>query len=155
MASSYNEACEELTEFFQMLDRLCHHIQQSLVVRDPIDLEHCRSKLERSIPIIAAIFLAVNNNAAINVGDVQGQTTPLGTLLEMLLSGMEQEMEEIARVLEAPTTERRREVTSFLPSTRPAYGITKGQIEQVKAGFHLSPTLDESWRCAVYEHHRR
>lgn len=134
MASSYNEACEELTEFFQMLDRLCHHIQQSLVVRDPIDLEHCKSKLERSIPIVAAIFLAVNNNAAINVGDVQGQMTPLGTLLEMLLSGMEQEMEKIARVLEAPTTERRREVTSFLPSTggRPAYDITKGQIEQLR-----------------------
>ena len=110
-----------------MLDRLCYHIQQSLVVRDPIDLEHCNSKLERSIPIVAAIFLAVNNNAAINFGDVQGQMTPLGTLLEMLLSGMEQEMEKIARVLEAPTTERRREVTSFLPSMggRPRHMISR------------------------------
>ena len=67
MASSYNEACEELTEFFQMLDRLSHHIQQSLVVRDPIDLEHCKSKLERRIPIVAAIFLAVTMQQLMSV----------------------------------------------------------------------------------------
>ena len=134
MALSSHEACEELTEFFQMLHRLCHHIQQSLFIRDPIDLEHCKCKLERSIPIVAAIFLAVNNNSATNVVDVQDQMHPLGSLLEMLLSGMEGEVEKIARVLETPTAERRREVTSFLPSTggRPSYDITKEQIEQLR-----------------------
>ena len=59
---------------------------------------------------------------------------PLGLLLEMLLSGMEGEMEKIGRVLETPTTGRRREVTSSLPSTggRPSYDITKAQIEQLR-----------------------
>ena len=93
MASLSHEACEELTEFFQMLDRLSHHIQQSLFIRDPIELEHCKSKLERSIPIVAAILLDVSNNSAPNFVDVQDQMPPLCSLLEMLLSGMEGEMD--------------------------------------------------------------
>ena len=125
---------EELTEFFQTLDRLSHHIQQSLFVRDPIDLEHCKCKLERSIPIVAAILLSVNNNETADVNNMQGQMPSLGSLLERLLSGMEEDIEKLGRVLEAPNVERNRQVTSFLPSTggRPAYDITKAQIEQLR-----------------------
>lgn len=54
-------------------------------------------------------------------------------LLEELINGIETEMDNISSVLQSEDRERRRAVTSFLPNTggRPAYHITKDQIEQL------------------------
>lgn len=42
VANSAYDSCEELTDFFRMLDSLFTHIQQSLFLRDPLDLEHSK-----------------------------------------------------------------------------------------------------------------
>ena len=79
-------------------------------------------------------MLSVNNNETADVNNMQGQMPSLGSLLKRLLSGMEEDIEKLGRVLEAPNVERNRQVTSFLSSTggRPAYDITKAQIEQLR-----------------------
>ena len=93
-------------------------------------MDHYRSKLERSIPIVAAILLAVHNSPIVE--DTQSRRTPLGSLLEELISRMETELGKLTTVLEAPSIQRKREVTSLLPSMggRPAFNLTKDQIEQ-------------------------
>ena len=55
-------------------------------------------------------------------------------LLEELMNEIEKEMDKVNAVLQSEERERRRAVTSFLPSTggRPAYDITKDQIEQLR-----------------------
>ena len=47
---------------------------------------------------------------------------------------IEKEIDDVSAALQSPAQERRRPVTSFLPSTggRPAYDITKAQIEQLR-----------------------
>ena len=93
-ANSANyESCEELTDFFQMLDTLFTHIQQSLYLRDPVDLEHCKQKLQLSLPIVTAIFFAVNNSVLnrteIQLDDAGGasQRPSITWLLEELING--------------------------------------------------------------------
>ena len=53
-ANSVNESCKELTDFFGMLDSSFFHIEHSLYFRDPVDLQHCKQKLEQSLPSITA-----------------------------------------------------------------------------------------------------
>ena len=55
-------------------------------------------------------------------------------LLEELINGIETEMGNISAVLQSEDRERHGAVTSSLPSTggRPAYDITKDQIEQLR-----------------------
>ena len=55
-------------------------------------------------------------------------------LIEELMNEIEKEVDKISAVLQSEERERRRAVTSFLPSTggRPAYDITKDQIEQLR-----------------------
>ena len=43
---------------------MCIEINMAIFVRDPIDLEHCKCKLEQSIPIVASIFLPVNRHTS-------------------------------------------------------------------------------------------
>ena len=138
-ANSVNDSCEELADFFGMLDSLFFHIQQSLYLRDPVDLQHCKQKLEQSLPIVTAIFFAVNNSVLYTTSgfqlDVEASERPsISWLLEELINGIETEMGNISAVLQSEDRERRRAVTSFLPSTggRPAYDITKDQIEQLR-----------------------
>ena len=107
-----------------------NQIQKALSLSDPLGLDHYKSKLERSIPIVAAISLAVHNSPIVE--DTQSRRTPLGSLLEELISRMETELGKLTTVLEAPSIQRKREVTSLLPSMggRPAFNLTKDQIEQ-------------------------
>ena len=109
-----------------------NQIQKALSLSDPLGLDHYKSKLERSIPIVAAISLAVHNSPIVE--DTQSRRTPLGSLLEELISGMETELGKLTTVLEVPSIQRKREVTSLLPSTggRPAFNLTKDQIEQLR-----------------------
>ena len=139
-ANIINESCEELTDFFQMLDNLFVHIQQSIFFRDPVDLRHCKQKLEQSLPIVTAIFFAVNNSVLNTTSGIQshgeaGETRPPITwLLEELMNTIERKMNNISAVLQAADREDRRTITSLLPSTggRPAYNITKEQIEELR-----------------------
>ena len=131
-ANSVNDSCEELADFFGMLDSLFFHIEQSLYLRDPVDLQHCKQKLEQSLPIVTAIFFAVNNSVLYTTSGFQldGEASErpwISWLLEELINGIEAEMGNISAVLQSEDRERRRAVTSFLPSTggRPAYHITK------------------------------
>jgi hypothetical protein len=113
-----------------MLETLFRHIQQSLSVRDPLDLEHCKSRLEQSIPIVSAILLVVNNT---EVESEESERSSLGSLLDGLISAIEQQIERLS-VLESSAVAQRRVVTSFLPSAgvRPAFNIMKEQIEQLR-----------------------
>lgn len=133
MASSSNSH-EELTDFFQTLETLFRHIQQSLSVRDPLYLELCKSKLERSIPIVSAILLVVNNNTEVGSEEPESERPSLGSLLEGLISAIEEQIERLRIVLESSAVAQRRAITSFLPSTggRPAFNITKELIEQLR-----------------------
>ena len=114
-----------------MLETLFRHIQQSLSVRDPLDLEHCKSRLEQSIPIVSAILLVVNNT---EVESEESERSSLGSLLDGLISAIEQQIERLSVVLESSAVAQRRVVTSFLPSAgvRPAFNIMKEQIEQLR-----------------------
>ena len=130
-ANSVNESCEELTDYFRLLDSLFFRIQQSLHLRDPVDLQHCKQKLEQSLPIVIAIIFAVNNSVLNTTRGFQShgglnERPSISWLLEELMNEIEKEVDKISAVLQSEEGERRRAVTSFLPSTggRPACDIT-------------------------------
>ena len=51
---------------FNDLNDLFNQIQQSLWLKDPSGLEHCKSKLERCIPIVSSILLCISNECIFN-----------------------------------------------------------------------------------------
>ena len=140
-ANSVIESCKELTDFFRMLDSLFIHIQQSLYLRDPVVLQHCKQKLEQSLPIVTTIFFAVNNsvlNTTIRIqshGEASETRPSITWLLEELINAIKRTMDNISAVLQSADPEgRSRTVISFLPSAGgcPAYNITKEQIEELR-----------------------
>ena len=94
--------------------------------RDPIGTEHCKRKMEHYILIVVAMKVAVDENSASN--------SSLSNLLNSLVIAMERELEELSEVVEHCPVESVRHVVSLLPSTggRPAYNISKIQIEQLR-----------------------
>ena len=48
---------------FNDLNNLFNQIQQSLSLKDPLGLEHYKSKLERCIPIVSSILLCISNES--------------------------------------------------------------------------------------------
>jgi hypothetical protein len=82
--------------------------------------------MEDNILIVVAIKAAVDENAAAD--------SSLGVLLNNLIAAMERELEKLAEIVENCPTEETRNVISLLPSTggRPAYNISKVQIEQLR-----------------------
>ena len=74
--SSY-ESHQELLDFLHSLDNLFNQIRQSLTL---IGLEHCKSKLERCIPIVSSILLCVPN-------DSQNESQQTQKARRLLLSG--------------------------------------------------------------------
>ena len=96
-------------------------------------MEHCKNKLEHYIPIVVAMKVAVSENTAPNPNNLQ-YLPPLNTLLDNLVTAMELELGKCAEVIENCPVEEPRDVVSLLPSTggRPAYNITKDQIEQLR-----------------------
>ena len=115
-----------------------NQIRQSLSLIDPLGLEHCKSKLERCIPIVSSILLCVPNDSQNECQQTEGETAEtfvtLRSLVERLIFEMEMELEKVTLALETASVEESRDVISFLPSTggRPAYNITKIQIEQLR-----------------------
>ena len=90
-SASY-ESHEELTEFLLMLNNLFNQIQQSLSSNDPLGLEHCKSKVERCIPIVSAILLSIrhtNLTATENLQATQCHMQTLQSLVERLICEME------------------------------------------------------------------
>ena len=132
--SSY-ESHQELLDFLHSLDNLFNQIRQSLSLIDPLGLEHCKSKLERCIPIVSSILLCVPNDSQNESQQTEGETlVTLRSLVERLIFEMEMELEKVTLALETASVEESRDVISFLPSTggRPAYNITKIQIELLR-----------------------
>lgn len=124
VVSSVNESFEKLTDFFQMLDSLFTHIQETIFLTDFPDLQHCKLNLDQSFQIVTAILFAVNNN--ISNGHYSGfqfaygreiERLSISRLFEELINVLEREMDNIAGFVHSPTNEGRRAVTSFLPST--------------------------------------
>ena len=94
--------------------------------RDPLGSEHRKDKMEDYIHIVVAMKVAVDENTTPN--------SSLGNLLDNLIAAMEREIEKLAEVVENCPTDEVRNVISLLPSTggRPAYSITKEQIEELR-----------------------
>ena len=116
----------ELRDFLFALDNLFVLCQRSLCNRDPIGAEHCKNKIEHYILIVVAIKAAVSENLAPN--------SILSILLDSLVSSFERELTRLDEIVGSFPSEVRRDVVSLLPSTggRPAYDITKDQIEQLR-----------------------
>lgn len=131
---------EDLGDFLITLNTLFEQIHRSLYNKDTIGAEHCKNKLENYIGIVVAMSVAlteIDNNTTsreTNHATRVTQRTSLTTLLTDLIAGMENELEKLSQVVENHPVERKRDVTSFLPSTggRPAFNITKEQIEQLR-----------------------
>ena len=117
---------DELQNFVCAIDSLFNQCRRSQCNRDPIGSEHCKNKMEDYILIVVAMKAAVDENTAAN--------SPLGVLLDNLIAAMERELEKLAEVVDNCPTEEVGNVISLLPSTggRPAYNITKVQIEQLR-----------------------
>ena len=117
---------DELVDFFRVLDSLFSQCQRSRCNRDPLGSEHCKDKMEDYILIIVAMKVAVDENTVPNPS--------LGSLLDNLIAAMERELEKLTEVVDSCPTDEVRIVISLLPSTggRPAYNITKEQIEQLR-----------------------
>ena len=115
------------------LNNLFNQIQQSLSLKDPLGLEHCKSKLERCIPIVSLILLCISNESIESHDHTatqnenqqpQGQTlVTLQSLVERLIFEMEVELEKVTVALETASVEESRDVISFQTNTggRPAY----------------------------------
>ena len=117
----------ELRDFLFALDNLFVLCQRSLCNRDPIGAEHCKNMIEHYILIVVAIKAAVSENLAPN--------STLSILLDSLVSSFERELTRLDEIVGMSfPSEVRRDVVSLLPSIggRPAYNITKDQIEQLR-----------------------
>ena len=117
----------ELRDFLFALDNLFVLCQRSLCNRDPIRAEHCKNKIKHYILIVVAIKAAVSENLAPN--------STLSILLDSLVSSFEIELTRLDEIVGLSfSSEVRRDVVSLLPSIggRPAYNITKDQIEQLR-----------------------
>ena len=117
----------KLRDFLFALDNLFVLCQRSLCNRDPIGAEHCKNKMEHYILIVVAIKAAVSENLEPN--------STLSILLDSLVSSFERELTRLDEIVGMSfPSEVRRDVVSLLPSTggRPAYNITKDQIEQLR-----------------------
>ena len=109
-------------------------------------MEHHRNKLEDYLSIVVAMSVKVNNlsepevNQAMPNQQEKGihlatEGRPLNSLLNDLITNMEYELGTLSEVVEMRSSQtERREVISMLPSSggRPAYNITKEQIEQLR-----------------------
>ena len=78
------------------------------------------------------ILIVVAMKAAIDESTVPNPS--LGSLLDNLIAAVEREIEKLTEVLDSCPTDEVRNVISSLPSTRgrPAYNITKEQIEKLR-----------------------
>ena len=117
----------ELRDFLFALDNLFVWCQRSLCNWDPIGAEHCKNIIEHYILIVVAIKAAVSENLAPN--------STLSILLDHLVSSFERELTRLDEIVGMSfPSEVRRDVVSLLPSIggRPAYNITKDQIEQLR-----------------------
>ena len=122
---------------FNDLNNLFNQIQQSLPLKDPLGLEHYKSKLERCIPTVFSILLCISNESIeshVHTATQNENQQPEGktlvtlrSLVERLIFEMKVELEKVTVALETASVEESRDVISFLPSTggRPAYNITK------------------------------
>ena len=93
-------------------------------------MEHQRNKLADYLSIVVAMSVKINTQSdrELNLLHEQGNLIGTGRSLGLLLNNL---IEVIA--MHATQVERR-EITSVLPSSggRPAYSITKGQVEQLR-----------------------
>ena len=114
---------DELVDFYRVLDSLFNQCQRSQWNRDSLGSEHCKDKMEDNILNVVAMKSAINMK-------IQCQ---MGNLFDNLIAAMEREIEKLTEVVDSSTDEVRN-VISLLPSTgrRPAYDITKEQIEQLR-----------------------
>ena len=103
-------------------------------------MEHQRNKLADYLSIVVAMSVKINTqsdrelNLLHEQGNLIGTGRSLGLLLNNLIENMERELGKLSEVIamHSPQVERR-EITSVLPSSeRPAYSITKGQVEQLR-----------------------
>lgn len=157
---------EELSEFLVSLNVLFNQIQHSLSINDHICMEHQKNKLEDYLSIVIAMSVKVNSgpsevvqrqDEAARLG-LAREVLPLSALLHELVVMMEQELEKLSEVIEMRSTRtERREITSMLPSSggRPAYNITKEQVEQLRDTGMNWKTIAEFLRVSERTLHRR
>ncbi len=125
------ENTTELREFFLDLETLFVSSQRVYENKDTIGAEYCIHKLENYISIVAAIFGTVSEN--INTSTLENENS-MSTLLSKLLSAMEEVLKKLSEITEPYPVRSINNVCPTLPSTggRPAFNITKEQIEQLR-----------------------
>ena len=125
------ENTTELRDFFLDLETLFVSSQRVYENKDTIGAEYCINKLENYISIVAAIFGTVSEN--INTSTLENENS-MSTLFSKLLSAMEEVLKKLSEITEPYPVRSINNVCPTLPSTggRPAFNITKEQIEQLR-----------------------
>ena len=120
---------EELRNFFLDLEALFGHTQRIFENRDVIGAEYCKTKLESYTPIVLSMRGAFTER----LNDVQDESSLLNLLTELIAS-IESLLEKLSQIVEIHPVKRNHNVCPTLPSTggRPAFNITKEQIEQLR-----------------------
>ena len=123
---------EELRDFLLSVKTLFDQSLRSFQNKNTIGVEYCNNKLEHYVSIFLAMSMALSEN------DVTNNSTPdrtsLSVLLSDLINGMENEYIKLSQVVETYPAQYVTSFPSTLPSTggRPAFNITKMQIEQLR-----------------------
>ena len=136
------EDVEELRDFFVSLNRLFGQSLLAFQNKDTIGSEYCKIKLENYLSIVVAMFGAVSESSITSASrDSSSYDNSLATLLEALITAMEEELEKLSQVFETCPEQVMTVnecchvyVNDTLASTggRPAFNITKEQVEQLR-----------------------
>ena len=139
------ENLEELMSFFMHLKTLFEKISQTLLNKDTIVAEHCKSKLEDFISIVVAISGAVNESE--NTAELDNNNSPtahersitLSDQLINLIDVMEEQYQKLSQISDISNERNFAIVTPTTlpsyPSTggRPAFKMCKTQIEELRS----------------------
>lgn len=126
------EDVEELKDFFLGLNTLFGRSLRAFQNKDTIGVEYCKTKLENYISIVVAMSGALSENLYMASASNDNN---LPMLLEDMVIAMEKELEKLSQVAETcPERNITINACSTLTSTggRPAFNITKDQIEQLR-----------------------
>ena len=120
---------EELRNFFLDLEALFGRTQRIFENKDVIGAEYCKTKLESYTPIVLAMRGALTES----LDDVQDESS-LFNLLTQLIACIEGLLEKLYQIVQIHPVKRNNNICPTLPSTggRPAFNITKKQIEQLR-----------------------
>lgn len=116
---------QDLTEFVDCLSNLIGGIASAFNVKDDVRLEICGRRLEEHLRVLVAVSISQNS----------GFDSSLQDLLETLADSLAELLSRISHNLnENCLGKKERRIVSFSRSTggRPAYEISKGQIEELR-----------------------